>query len=326
MQPSLVFGASRAFRNLVDLTDRYAQSSFPILLQGETGVGKDLIARRIHQKSFTDASPFIPINCGAVPPALFESELFGYERGAFSGALQNYRGLVRAASGGTLFLDEVGELDLNLQVKLLRWLDSGEVRPLGSTRFEKVNARLVAATNVDLVQAVAQGKFRLDLYERLSVLTLRIPPLRERKEDILLIAQAFLASHAVQFHADTLEPLETFHWPGNVRQLRNVLLRAIARSNGPLQPSLLQCVLHEEERLVQTLLNRTNRDNVDASLADMEKHAILDRIRRCHGNKRRAARELGIAKSTLHEKIRRWKECEPGDLGTPAFGVSVLGP
>jgi transcriptional regulator with PAS, ATPase and Fis domain len=263
------------------------------------------------------------VNCGAIPPSLFESELFGYERGAFSGALQNYKGLIRSAHGGTLFLDEVGELDLPLQVKLLRWLDSGEVRPLGSTRFETAQTRLLAATNVDLVQAVAEGKFRLDLYERLSVLTLRIPPLRERKRDIALLAQSILAGHGISIEMEELRFLEEFYWPGNIRQLRNVLLRAVARGQGKALQPLLRTILEEEQNFVQSLQRGINHGIFDSSLAQIEKQAILDRIQRCQGNKKRAARELGIAKSTLHEKIRRWKSETQEEF--PALGSALLG-
>ena len=310
----LIFGASRAFRRLIETSDEYAKTPWPVLILGETGVGKELLARRIHEKSASHRAPFVAVNCGAIPPTLFESELFGYERGAFSGALQNYRGLIRSAQGGTLFLDEVGELDLLAQVKLLRWLDHGEVRSLGSLKSDRVHTRLVAATNVDLATAVAQGRFRLDLFERLNVLTLHVPPLRDRAEDIELIARGFFAQHAREFEEHALPVLKRFHWPGNVRQLRNVLLRAVARCQDRICDALLERLLEEERAFAQALLENQNPSLQDSSLADIEKRVIIDRIRKCHGNKKRAAEELGIAKSTLHEKIRRWNEASALDF------------
>jgi len=197
-------------------------------------------------------------------------------------------------------------------VKLLRWLDQGEVRSLGSTKYERVRTRLVAATNVDLANAVAKGAFRLDLYERLSVLTVQIPALRERGEDIELIARGFFAQHAVDFEEDALGLLAQFHWPGNVRQLKNVLLRAVARCRGRVSRAALETLMEEERSFAQILASGPSGDLADSSLADIEKRAIIDRIRKCQGNKKRAAKELGIAKSTLHEKIRRWGEQEDG--------------
>jgi transcriptional regulator with PAS, ATPase and Fis domain len=305
MESKLVSGSSRCFRKTLELADQYAETPWPVLLLGETGVGKELIARRIHQAAFGPSKPFIPINCSALPANLFESELFGYEKGAFSGALQSSRGLLRAANGGTVFLDEMGELDLALQAKLLRWLDSGEVRSLGSTRTETTSVRLIAATHVDLASSVAAGKFRLDLLERLSVLPLSIPPLRLRLEDLPLLAASILEPYHVAWDEALFEGLKHFHWPGNVRQLRNVLLRAVARSQGRIEKTLIDTILAEEKALADTLRSGTNHGSV--GLAEIEKRAILERIRSCQGNKKKAAKELGIAKSTLHEKIRRWE-------------------
>lgn len=303
-----VFGSSRSFRKLIQTADGYAATPWPVLILGETGVGKELFAQRLHRRS-GNSGAFVPINCGALPPALFESELFGYERGAFTGALQNHKGLIRSAQGGTLFLDEVGELALALQVKLLRWLDSGEVRAVGATRVEKVGARLIAATHVDLPQAVAEKTFRLDLLERLGVLTLRVPPLRERPEDIRPLAEAFLQTHQAAYAPADLALLDQSPWPGNVRQLRNVVLRAAARGGAAgIARSLWMEILREEEALAATLAHGSNRGILDSPLAEVEKRVIIDRVHRCGGNKKQAAKELGIAKSTLHEKIRRWKE------------------
>jgi two-component system, NtrC family, response regulator AtoC len=312
MQQFLIPGISRVFRKLLETVDEYAKTPWPVLILGETGVGKELIARRLHQHSAVSAKAFLPINCGALPPSLFESELFGYERGAFSGAMQSQKGLIRSAGGGTLFLDEIGELEVGLQSKLLRWLDSGEVRAVGGTRLEQAPARLVAATHVDLPRSVAHGSFRLDLLERLGVLTLRVPALRERSEDIAPLAVSFLEQHGARYESTDLEMLTHAPWPGNVRQLRNVILRAVARGRGVLTRSLLAEILREESELSE-LLQQSNRDILDSPLAEVEKRVIINRINRCQGNKKRAAKELGIAKSTLHEKIRKWK----GDLEDP---------
>jgi DNA-binding NtrC family response regulator len=317
-----IYGGARSFRKLVEQADDYASTPWPILILGETGCGKELIARRIHSKSLARSGAFVPVNCGALPPALFESELFGYERGAFSGAVQSSRGLIRSAKQGTLFLDEIGELDACAQVKLLRWLDSGEVRAVGSMRIERVDARLIAATHVDLASAVADGRFRLDLFERLGVLVLRVPPLRERREDIVGIARGFLDGLHASYDAADLAEMEEGAWPGNVRQLRNVCFRAVARGKGKVTKALLRLLLDEEASLTAALTAAGREDILASPLAEVEKRVIIERVRRCQGNKKRAAKELGIAKSTLHEKFRRW---EAEDRRASDLGHALLG-
>lgn len=301
-------GSSKQFRRMVELADTYAASPWPVLLLGETGVGKELFARRIHEKSDRRNGPFIPVNCGALPTGLFESELFGHERGSFSGAQQANRGLIRSAHGGTLFLDEIGDLEPALQVKLLRLLDSGEVRAVGANRSDYLDVRVVAATNVDLVAAVRNRKFRGDLMERLSVLTIRIPSLRERSEDILALASHLLGRLGTEHRIEELVMLRSFYWPGNVRQLRNFLIRASVQGRGKIDANILKALLVEES---ESLSSQASKDPAtemnEGSLAEIERRAIVDRLRRCHGNRKQAARELGIAKSTLHEKLRRWK-------------------
>jgi transcriptional regulator with PAS, ATPase and Fis domain len=303
MTAPLICGRSRSFLKVLEWADQYAAHSHPVLIQGETGVGKELFARRIHEKSSRSQFPFIPINCGALPPGLFESEMFGFERGAFSGATQGSRGLVRAAEHGTLFLDEIGDLDLALQVKLLRLWDSGEVRPLGSCKLWHVDPRIIAATNLDLAAAVHRTFFRQDLLERLSVLTLRIPPLRERREDIGLISRHLLDELKAQWEPGVIEMLERQNWPGNVRQLKNVLTRATVLGGKRLSPSVLDPILQEESvRAVPS------KNGYGGSLEDIERKAIVDRLKVCDGNRKRAAKELGIAKSTLQDKLRKWRE------------------
>lgn len=305
MGASLIFGRAKNFSKTIETADRFSQHPWPVLILGETGVGKELIAERIHQKSPQPKGRFVPLNCGALPPALIESELFGYERGAFSGAVQSSRGLVRQAQGGTLFLDEIGEMDLALQVKLLRLLDGGEVRSLGSAQTERVAVRIVAATNVDLDQAVAERRFRADLLERLSVLRLRVPALRERKEDLPLLAPALCEGAGLQWDETLAGALATFDWPGNVRQLRNVLIRAAILGGGRLTgPSLESVLLSERAR---ASVEPGEGELPGGTLAEIEKQVIVERLRRNHGNRKRTARDLGIAKSTLHEKLRKWQ-------------------
>lgn len=311
----LIFGNSRRFRDVIDRADLYANYPLTVLLTGETGVGKELIARRIHERSSRRDFSFVPINCGAIPPTLVESELFGFERGAFSGAFHSFKGLIRQAQGGTVFLDEVAELDLVAQVKLLRLLDSGEVRPIGSTLGRAVDVRVVAATNVDLSAAIARRRFRPDLFERLSVLPLAIPPLRDRKEDIPLIAANLVESFGGRVTQDAIEALGEYEWPGNVRQLRNLLLRASILGEGVVRGAGIQALLLQEtERQPGAWLDTKS---LEGTLADIEKQVIVERLRRCHGNRKVAARELGIAKSTLHEKLRRWREADPEGVSWP---------
>jgi transcriptional regulator with PAS, ATPase and Fis domain len=302
MFPALVPTSSRLFRSTLDAADRFAAEPWPVLILGETGVGKELLAHRLHLKSQLKGR-FIPLNCGALPPALVESELFGYERGAFSGAVQSSRGLVRQAQGGTLFLDEIGEMDLNLQVKLLRLLDSGEIRSLGGTQVERVSVRILAATNVDLDAAVQERRFRADLLERLSVLTLQVPALRERKEDLPQLARNICESARFVWDEALAPQLKDFDWPGNVRQLRNVLVRTAVLGGGRMTAGALQTVLAREKARAAA----TGANPLSGTLAEIEKQVIVERLRRNHGNRKRTARDLGIAKSTLHEKLRRWQ-------------------
>lgn len=307
MKNEFVFGNSSNFKKTMEEVSKFAKSPWPVLLTGETGVGKELIAQRIHALSLSAKGPFVPVNCAALPAGLFESELFGFERGAFSGAIQSHRGLVRTAQGGTLFLDEIGEVDLSAQVKLLRLLESNEVRPVGSSRCETVQVRIVAATNQNLTDLVRQGKFRLDLLERLSVLPIAVPALRDRKEDIPLIGEAILNRLGSAFSPETLHRLKEFQWPGNVRQLKNLLIRAHVLGHARVDDKLLESLLREERTKLESVCLA---DPIPAgvTLAEIEKQVVMERLKRVHGNRKQAAKELGIAKSTLHEKIKKWKE------------------
>ena len=235
-----IVGQSPKMRAIFDLIQTIAPQSSRVLITGESGTGKELVARAIHENSPRAATPFITINCGAFPETLLESELFGYVKGAFTGANENRRGLFQAAHGGTLFLDEIGNMNLAMQVKLYRVLQEGKVRPLGSTEEIDVDVRVIAATNRDLEKAIASGEFREDLFYRLSVIPLHVPALRERREDIPLLARHFLENFrkSMEKPIEAISPqamsrLETYDWPGNVRELENTIERAVALESGP---------------------------------------------------------------------------------------------
>jgi two-component system response regulator PilR (NtrC family) len=234
-----IVGQSTKMRAIFDLIQTIAPQSSRVLITGESGTGKELVARAIHENSPRSSTPFITINCGAFPETLLESELFGYVKGAFTGANENRRGLFQAAHGGTLFLDEIGNMNLAMQVKLYRVLQEGKVRPLGSTEEIDVDVRVIAATNRDLEKAIASGEFREDLFYRLSVIPLHLPSLRERREDIPLLARHFLESFrkSMEKPIEAISPqamsrLETYDWPGNVRELENTIERAVALESG----------------------------------------------------------------------------------------------
>jgi two-component system, NtrC family, response regulator PilR len=234
-----IIGASPKMRELFELVQTIAPQSSRVLITGESGTGKELIARAIHENSARSKRAFVTINCGAFPETLLESELFGYVKGAFTGANENRRGLFQAADGGTLFMDEIGNMSLTMQVKLYRVLQEGKVRPLGSTEESTVDVRVIAATNMDLEKEISEGRFREDLYYRLSVIPIHLPPLRERREDIPLLARAFLERYAKSMGkpVDGIDPeamrrLEVYEWPGNVRELENTIERAVALESG----------------------------------------------------------------------------------------------
>jgi two-component system response regulator PilR (NtrC family) len=234
-----IIGHSPKMRAIFDLIQTVAPQSSRVLITGESGTGKELVARAIHENSPRSQAPFITINCGAFPETLLESELFGYMKGAFTGAQENRQGLFQAAHGGTLFLDEIGNMSLTMQVKLYRVLQEGKVRPLGSNEEVDVDVRVIAATNKDLEQEIAEGRFREDLYYRLSVIPMHLPPLRERREDIPLLARAFLERFrkTMEKEVEGIEPeamrrLEAYDWPGNVRELENTVERSVALETG----------------------------------------------------------------------------------------------
>jgi two-component system response regulator AtoC len=296
---------------LFDRIGRVAASPAPVLISGETGTGKELVARAIHRASGRGA--FIPVNCGAIPDHLLESELFGHAQGAFTGADREKPGLFQAADGGTLFLDEIAELPLPLQPKLLRALESGEVRPVGHTEPRHVDVRIVAATHQDLESRVTAGEFRDDLFWRLNVLHLEIPPLRERPGDIPLLVEDFLArvpgragGRDVQISTEALALLIEQPWPGNVRQLFSVLERAVAFSDLPeITPDDLPESIRTTGRAQQIARGAAERQ---LTLADVEREVIFEALRRAGGNKTLAAERLGIPRRSLYRRLEEYGE------------------
>jgi DNA-binding NtrC family response regulator len=311
-------GAMDRVKLLVDLV---AKSTLSVILTGETGAGKEVVARRIHDRSPRAAGPFVALNCAALPDALLESELFGHERGAFTGALQSKRGMLEAADGGTLFLDELGELPLIAQAKLLRALETREVTPVGGLKPRPFDARLVSATNRDVDALVEAGRFRLDLYFRLNSLSIEIPPLRERADEIEPLAKAFAVEAATRagrappaISAAALDELRAHSWPGNVRELRNVVDcavvlcagDAIGREHVVLQrlATTPRAEVSDRERAAP-LGAAPSPAGLPAEMAALERRRIVDALERTAGNQTEAARVLGVSRRTL---VRRLEE------------------
>ncbi len=313
-----IIGQSPAFRSVMATLTQAAPSTATVLLLGESGTGKELFARAIHEASPRAGGPFVPINCAAIPETILESELFGYERGAFTGAIARKEGRFERASGGTMLLDEVGEMPPSVQVKLLRALQEAEIERLGGNGPIKVDVRVVAATNKDLKSLVAQGRFREDLYYRLNVVQVVLPPLRERREDISLLADHFLrlCSQKNQkpmagFSKATLERLESYAWPGNVRELQNAVERAVVLCRGPTVE------LEDLPESVRGGAQGSERNIVIAigtPMEEIELRVIQETLRHTKGDKTLAARLLGIASRTIYRKLDRIDgPDEPGD-------------
>jgi len=302
-------GRSPEMEKLYRIIAKAAQSSHPVLILGESGTGKEMVARSIHFSGPCADKPFIPVDCGSLVPTLIESELFGYVKGAFTGAMQAKDGLLAIAEGGTVFLDEVGELPVDLQAKLLRAIHEKEIRPVGSTKRIAINVRILAATNRDLEQAVAQGMFRRDLYFRLNVLSLRIPALRERRQDIPLLAGFFLdrlsrtSGQERTLSEEALKILLAYDWPGNVRELENCLERSCAfTSNAIIQVRDLPSDIHGTHNLAVG----GNGSAKIVPIEQLEKQTILNTIEQLNGDKLQAARLLGIGKTTLYRKLKEY--------------------
>lgn len=299
---------------------RFARSSGTVLISGESGTGKELLAQYLHDNSPRAPRPCVRVNCAAFHDGLAESELFGHEQGAFTGASRRHDGFLHAAGDGTLFLDEIGELPLPTQAKLLRVLEAQEYLRVGSTEVQRMNARIIAATNRDLRKEVAEGRFREDLFHRLDVLSLRLAPLRERTEDIPVLVHHFLRVFGHENEApvtavsDELIPsLMSFEWPGNVRQLRNLIHRACVESETSTICRLDFGVGSELRIAPQTSGSATataafHDGFQNMPLEEIERFVILSRIERCRGNKTEAAAELGVTARTLRNKLARWNE------------------
>jgi DNA-binding NtrC family response regulator len=299
---------------------RFARSSGTVLISGESGTGKELLAQYLHDNSLRASRPCVRVNCAAFHDGLAESELFGHEQGAFTGASRRHDGFLHAAGDGTLFLDEIGELPLPTQAKLLRVLEAQEYLRVGSTEVQRMNARIIAATNRDLRKEVAAGRFREDLFHRLDVLSLRLAPLRERSEDIPVLVNHFLRVYGqenenpVTAVSDELMPLlMNFDWPGNVRQLRNVIHRACVESETSTICRLDFGVGSELRIAPQTSVSGAATAELPGGfqnmpLEEIERFVILSRIERCRGNKTEAAAELGVTARTLRNKLARWNE------------------
>ena len=297
---------SQALRNVMHVLSRVAQHNASVLILGETGSGKELIARAIHQFSRRCAQMFVDVNCAALPENLVESELFGYEKGAFSGADTSKPGLFELADGGTLFLDEVGELDGKVQVKLLRVLDGAPYYRLGGHRKVSVDVRIVGATNQDMEAAVRSGKFRRDLYYRLSQFQLRVPPLRERPEDVIAIAEHVLRQYHPnsKFSVDALEVLQGYSWPGNVRELKNVVFNATMQAENAAK-EIRACDLPIPADASPAAAGRT--EILTADLDQAEKQIILDTLQRTGGHRGKAADQLGVSRRTLSRKLKQYR-------------------
>lgn len=301
-----IIGTSPAMRKVMETVAQVASASATVLLQGESGTGKELIAREIHRRSPRAKGPFIAVNCAAIPVTLLESELFGHERGAFTGAYARREGRFKLADGGTLFLDEVADMDPMVQAKLLRVLQEGEFERLGGTQTIKTDVRVIASSNKPLLDLVREGKFREDLYYRLNVITIHLPPLRERPEDIPLLAQHFLVRFAKRNRKDVraisreaMEILMMHDWPGNVRELENTIEHAVVLCRGDTiraedLPDLIASDAHARKYLTIQL---------GTPLEEIEQQVIQQTLRMTKGNKRLAAQLLGIATRTIYRKI-----------------------
>jgi two-component system response regulator HydG len=302
-----IIGVSERMQRVYKTIQKVSQHEYPVLILGESGTGKELVARSVHYSGARKDRTFVPVDCSSLVPTLIESELFGYVKGAFTGALHGKQGLLEAANGGTLFLDEIGEMPVDLQSKLLRVLQEREVKPVGSTERRRIDVRIIAATNRDLEIGINSGNFRQDLYFRLNVVQITLPALRERKSDIPLLVTSFLDKFcdpqrpARTISEDAMRRLISYDWPGNVRELENAIERAVALGSGPILhvgdlPSSLQYPTSERAPEKDELL----------PLEELERRAILRTLRQTTGDKLAAARILGIGKTTLYRKLKQY--------------------
>ncbi len=301
-----LIGTSAAMQKVFRLILKAGPKRQPVLIQGESGTGKELVARAIHSNSPWKDKPFVPVDCGALAPTLIESELFGHVRGAFTGANQTRRGLLASAGGGTVFLDEIAELPVELQGRLLRALQEREVRPIGGNEWTRLEARIIAATNQDVVAAIKKGAVRKDLYFRLNVVAIKMPPLRERKGDIPTLVQEFIDKHGrgessiKGISYDAMTRIMNYNWPGNVRELENCIQRALVLGTG----QLIEVKDLPSPVLYQTRGERGAGEVV--SLRDLERQAIVQALEASGGDRLKAAKKLGIGKTTIYRKLKEF--------------------
>lgn len=308
-QTNFIFADEKMLR-IREIIKQIADANVPVLITGESGTGKEVIARMIHMSSNRKSEPFVAINCAALPPSLLESELFGFEKGAFTGAHQQHIGKFEQASGGTLLLDEVTETDQNLQAKLLRALQEQEIERIGGNGPIKVSSRIIATTNRDITRSVKDGRFRQDLFYRLYVIHLEIPPLRERPKDIEVLTRHFLKSFSTQFKgeaatltADAMQKIIKYPWPGNVRELQNVIQRAVLMSNSGTITAK-EFVL--EQKKIDEDLEWVKHLPIGRKMREVETQFILETLRTHQGNRTHSAKTLGISLRTLRNKINEF--------------------
>jgi two-component system, NtrC family, response regulator AtoC len=306
-----IIGNSASIQHVLRLISRLKDTRTPVLISGESGTGKELVARALHFRGKLATRPFVAVDCGSLVPTLIESELFGYEKGAFTGAIRSKQGLLQSADTGTIFLDEVGELPLEMQAKILRFLQEKEVRPVGSNQKIKVDVRIMAATNRDLESDYKKGTFRKDLFFRLNVVTITLPPLRERRSDIPILANWFLERLApgrgVQISGEAMKALLDYDWPGNVRELENCLERAVALTDQRiLDVDDLPATIARAEIQETSLDSQQFSSPSTTDLEDIERATIARVFSQVHGDKARAGKMLGISRATLYRKLKRY--------------------
>ncbi len=305
-----IIGSSAKIQDVLRMIARLKDTRTPVLITGESGTGKELVARAIHYRGQYAKRPFVAVDCGSLVPTLVESELFGYEKGAFTGATKTKEGLFESANGGTIFLDEIGELPLEMQAKLLRVLQEKEVRPVGSNNRVKVDVRVIAATNRDLETAYRDGTFRKDLYFRLNVVTVHLPPLRERRADIPTLAHWFLnkfaSDQSVQVTHAAMQDMLEYDWPGNVRELENCIERAVALGSQNVIDAhdLPPAVRHTDPEPQESIVERASMSSND--LEELERETILRVFEQTKGDKGLTGRMLGISRATLYRKLKRY--------------------
>jgi two-component system response regulator AtoC len=317
-----IIGSSANIQDVLRMISRLKDTRTPVLVSGESGTGKELAARAIHFRGSMAQTPFVAVDCGSLVPTLMESELFGYEKGAFTGATKSKSGLFQSANGGTIFLDEIGELPLEMQAKLLRVLQEKEVRPVGSNEKVHVDVRVIAATNRDLEAAYRGGTFRKDLYFRLNVVTVHLPALRERRSDIPVLVHHFLDRYAkgthIQVTPAAMKSLLHYDWPGNVRELENCIARAVTLGDGKTIDVVdLPPAIRSEQSDAQVSPAQDAASLSNTALAEMERITILRVFEQAHGDKGLAGKMLGISRATLYRKLKRYKIAVKSDIEAP---------